>query len=262
MSTVHRTNAPKLLLNTRDMTVTVLDANAQRLTVRVQEPITLDNTVRVRFDAGPDLDSPVLALLNVLNTHAQQEDTVINLEWVAIHTRGGAECLLHLLGNVLGMESVHPAAFRKGQGGVFYRFPHSRRKNRGPLDGPKRSTSSPAHPDRTETRVSVRVPITIHWSIHSTEGAAYNISKTGLYIAATGTIPEKGTHIEVIYPIPYGDESVTVRLASEVVWEMSDTSAIGGGGIGVLILVAEDGADGRRWREYVDREIAFGAIPR
>jgi len=168
--------------------------------------------------------------------------------------------MLHLLGNFLGMESVQPAAFQKGQGGVFYRFPGSHTKKRSRSDGPKRTTTSSEEHDRIETRVSVRVPVTIHWGIHSTSGAAYNISKTGLYIASADAIPEKGKLIEVVYPIPYGEETMTVRLAGEVVWVMTETSTLGGGGIGVHIHLAEDGTDGRRWREYVEREIIFGPI--
>ena len=174
------------------------------------------------------------------------------MDYKALHTMDGKECLTEFVIQSLGHSEVDPNAFSFGRGGWFYQ-----------LQSQVQSATPPEQEDsasqRREVRIPVRIPLMYAYDDDAFRGEAYNISFNGLFVLTESRLPHKNDSLDITFPIVQGDQMQKVRLTGRVCWVGAGMSSNDGGGLGLLITSWATDADTSIWRAFVQREIDFDA---
>ena len=242
-----------LLTNTGNVPLRVLSLGRTRALVRTTRPVRLPNKIRIGFAHHGEHPGRILMLATVSSLQDNPESTMLKLDYVAIHSMDGKECLREFVSRDLGHQDIFESSFSYGRGGFFYRLDesHAPPKEESPeVDGASQ---------RREERIPVRVPLSFdHPTGHST-GEAYNVSYNGVFILTEDELPPKGTVIEVSFPIRAQYDTHQVKFSGIVCWTGSGMTSAHGGGIGLQIDQWSSTDDSKLWQSYVRHEIEFSS---
>lgn len=247
------------MLETGDVRCAVIEAKQQYLVVHVEGHVPEDGSYRLAVYHSGRASGLVRMLCNVDEVKTGMTGTSLKLRFLALHSTAGKPALRAFLQEGLGVSEPDEQAFQDGAGGSFYNCKESRPKqvNR---ERVRRATGE-VQAQRAERRVIVRVGVHFRIGEDSYAGQAYNVSQNGVYIISDDILPAQGTQIEVAFPVALHAKPFTIFLRGEVVWVMPGMSTRQGGGVGVQVSSIEDGALGKAWEEYVNREAEFGVGP-
>jgi hypothetical protein len=240
-----------LLTNTGNLALKVLSLGKSRMLVRTPQPVKLPSNVRVGFAHRGDHKGRILMLAQVSSVQVETGTTLIKLEYKALHSMDGKECITEFVRTNLGHEQLDERAFRFGRGGWFYQL-----KAEPTAAGSKQEDDGASQ--RREERIPVRIPLMYAFEGDAFKAEAYNISFNGLFLLTESRLPPNGSELDVTFPILQGSHMQKVFLSGKVCWVGAGMSSADGGGIGLLIQSWTSDADHSLWRAFVQREIEFG----
>ncbi len=241
-----------LLTNTGNLALKVLSLGKSRMLVRTPEPVKLPANVRVGFAHRGVHKGRILMLAQVSSVQAETGTTLIKMEYKALHSMDGKECIVEFVADALGHAEVDDKAFNFGRGGWFYQLKTE------PTSAALAAEDAGAS-QRREERIPVRIPLMYAYESEAYKAEAYNISFNGLFLLTESRLPPKESQLSVTFPILQGSQMQKVRLSGLVCWVGAGMSSVDGGGIGLLIKSWASEADAALWRAFVEREIEFGS---
>lgn len=242
-----------LLTNTGNIALKVLSLGKSRMLVRTPEPVKLPNQVRVGFAHRGKHQGRIVMLAQVSSVQTEVGTTLIKLEYIALHSMDGKECLSEFVVRDLAHSDIEESRYRFGRGGWFYQLELKAipivRDDLEVEDGASQ---------RREERIPVRVPLMYAHAGDAFRGEAYNISRNGLFVLTESRLPLQDDLVEVTFPILHGPQMSKVRITGKVCWVGAGMSAADGGGIGLKIEGWASQDDEELWGAFVQRELEFG----
>lgn len=245
-----------LLTNTGNLALRVLSLGRTRMLVRTPTPVKLPPQVRVGFAHRGAHRGRIVMLAQVASVQMETGTTLVKLEYIALHSMDGQECLREFVKRDLKLANVSEPAFRFGRGGWFYQL-------NGEDPAPSKETPETTEVEdgasqRREERIPVRVPLMFAYGTDAYRGEAYNISFNGIFVLTESKLPTQDADVEVTFPILQANQMNKVRVATKVCWVGAGMSAAEGGGLGLLITRWASEDERALWNAFVQREIEFG----
>ena len=241
-----------LMTNTGNLALKVLSLGKSRMLVRTPQPVKLPPNVRVGFAHRGSHKGRILMLAQVSSVQAETGTTLIKMEYKALHSMDGKECVAEFVQHTLGHSEIDEKGFNFGRGGWFYQLKTE------PVSAAVAAEDDGAS-QRREERIPVRIPLMYAYEAEAYKAEAYNISFNGLFLLTESKLPPKEADLGVTFPILQGNQMQKVRLSGRVCWVGAGMSSADGGGIGLLITRWASEADASLWRAFVEREIEFGS---
>ncbi|MGM0574662.1 MAG: PilZ domain-containing protein [Myxococcota bacterium] len=248
-----------LLLDTGDLPISVVQRTREGMRIRAGASAQVHGTVRLAFQFHGE-HAGLVRMLTAVDDKVERADGGMDLDlrYLALHSTAGKACVEEFLEAVLGFEQIDPASFKEGAGGWFYGFRATRGTRReGPVTARRRGGIT-VESQRREKRVAVRVPVVFKIGEETYRGHAYNVSYSGLCVLSDEVLPDERTEVTVAFPVALHARPFKIRLLGEVMWNMEGMTSAHGGGFGMRLNRVDDGAEGKAWREYVEREARFG----
>ena len=240
------------MTNTGNLALKVLSLGKSRMLVRTPQPVKLPPNVRVGFAHRGSHKGRILMLAQVSSVQAETGTTLIKMEYKALHSMDGKECIAEFVQHTLGHSEIDEKGFNFGRGGWFYQLKSE------PVSAAVAAEDDGAS-QRREERIPVRIPLMYAYEAEAYKAEAYNISFNGLFLLTESKLPPKEADLGVTFPILQGNQMQKVRLSGRVCWVGAGMSSADGGGIGLLITRWASEADASLWRAFVEREIEFGS---
>ena len=240
------------MTNTGNLALKVLSLGKSRMLVRTPQPVKLPPNVRVGFAHRGSHKGRILMLAQVSSVQAETGTTLIKMEYKALHSMDGKECVAEFVQHTLGHSEIDEKGFNFGRGGWFYQLKTE------PVSAAVAAEDDGAS-QRREERIPVRIPLMYAYEAEAYKAEAYNISFNGLFLLTESKLPPKEADLGVTFPILQGNQMQKVRLSGRVCWVGAGMSSADGGGIGLLITRWASEADASLWRAFVEREIEFGS---
>jgi hypothetical protein len=240
-----------LLTNTGNVPLRVLSLGRERALVRMPYPVRLPNKVRIGFAHHGKHPGRILVLATVTSMQDQQESMMLKLDYLALHSMDGQECITEFVTRDLGRPSTEDAGFSYGRGGWFYSLSQQ------DAAAPQQTDEAQGASLRREERIPVRVPIAYINHGRRTSGQTYNISYHGLFVLTEEMLPANGDTLEIAYETPVGFKDELVVMHGLVCWTGAGMNTALGGGIGIQIVDWRSPEDASSWKAYVTRELEF-----
>jgi hypothetical protein len=246
--------SPVLLLQTQDIGLSVSELDDQGMTVAVDQRLMLEGIVRVGFQHDGKHPGYIVMATAAVSATSSDRRSELRLDFLALHSRGGFECIQEFLNSRMDIVDIPSSAFKAGAGGWFYRFPAEDKTSTDTTELPLVGAGT----KRREPRVTVRVGVSVRHELGTHKARVYNVSYSGLFLSSEDVLPGMGDRLEVIYPIPVNGRQNEIYLTGHVVWSASGMSSAKGGGFGISVDNVEDGGNGKIWRRYVDHAASMG----
>lgn len=253
----HPPQVATLLLETGDVRCNVVDSSSTHMEISVDGDVPEDGTFRLAIYHSGFTSGLIRVLCKVVKVQTNASQTLMGLQYLALHSVSGRPALRAFLMEGLGV-AADEEAFKEGAGGWFYSFGNQAQRRPAPERERVRRATGEVKAQRAEQRVVVRVAVHFKVGAVTYPGQAYNISEKGVYIMSDDVLPAVGTPIEVAFPVALHAKPFNIYLRGDVVWTMPGMSSPKGGGVGVRVAAIEDGAGGKAWHEYLMRESSFG----
>mgnify|MGYP001185223543 CR=1 FL=1 len=254
-----RLNRPHLLLQTLDVPLQVEETHSTGMVARLDKSFELESTVRIEFRDPLQTTHSYMINCSVQSLEAKGDGYELRLGYLMAYTTGSVRALIEFLANGLGVGGLEPGDFVEIHRGWGYWFPSSSTVM------PREeviSQGSDLFARRRDPRATVRVAVKLTVGGQTSEGQAFNISRSGLFVTSDTVHPSVGEIMGVTYPIVVRHQEYPLVLACKICWVMPPDTQRPYTALGVKITDPSQSKVIKDWRRYVDHELQFASMLR